>query len=145
MSDTSTASVPLAAGLFTWPSDSPALLGSRCAECATMTFPTHYGCPKCSSDAMTTVELGTRGTVWTWTSQEFKPPPPYAGPDEFVAYYVGYVELPGELIVETYFTGYDDQHPEIGDDVELTIIAFGRNVDGDEVVTYAFQPAGATR
>jgi len=137
-------SVPLAEGLFTWPSESPRLLGSRCEQCGTMTFPTHYGCPRCSSDQMTTVELGTRGTVWTWTSQEFPPPPPYAGPADFQPYFVGYVELPDELIVETYLTGYDDRQPEIGDDVELRIIPFNVRDDNGEsvtVVTYAFAPA----
>jgi uncharacterized protein len=142
LDDISTATaVPLAEGLFTWPSDAPRLLGSRCGECGTMTFPTHYGCPRCSSGAMSTVELGTRGTVWTWTTQEFRPPPPYAGPDEFEPYHVGYVELPGELIVETYLTGYEDRHPTIGDAVELTIVAFsGPSAGGDDVVTYAFGP-----
>jgi len=109
-----------------------------------MTFPTHYGCPKCSSDRMTTVVLGTRGTVWTWTSQEFQPPRPYAGPADFHPYYVGYVELPGELMVETYLTGYDDRQPQIGDAVELAIIPFNEHADGDgdpvAVVTYAFGP-----
>lgn len=147
MSGTATSSetsVPLAEGLFTWPSDAPRLLGSRCEACGTMTFPTHYGCPKCSSDRMTTVELGTHGTVWTWTSQEFMPPPPYAGPADFQPYYVGYVELPGELMVETYLTGYDDGHPEIGDEVEFTVVPFSTRADGDggevAVVTYAFAP-----
>jgi uncharacterized OB-fold protein len=131
---------PLAEGLFTWPSESPRLLGSRCDRCGTYTFPTHYGCPRCSSDAMTTVELGTRGRVWTWTSQEFRPPEPYAGPEDFTPYYVGYVELPDELIVETYFAGYDDGHPEIGDEVELTVVPFDTDDPDDPVVTYAFRP-----
>jgi uncharacterized OB-fold protein len=105
-----------------------------------MTFPTHYGCPRCSSDRMTTVELGTTGTVWTWTTQGFPPPPPYAGPSEFRPYHVGYVELPGELIVETYLTGFDHRRPEIGDEVELTIVPFSTTDDGAEIVTYAFAP-----
>ena len=134
---------PLADGLFTWPADEPRLLGSRCDECGTMTFPTHYGCPRCSSDAMATVELGTRGTVWTWTTQEFRPPPPFTGPDPFEPYPVGYVELPGELIVETRFTGYDDRHPAIGDEVELVVIPFTRDDEGNDVVTYAFRPVGS--
>ena len=135
--------VPLAEGLFTWPSDEPRLLGSRCDACGTMTFPTHYGCPRCSSDAMSTVELGRRGRVWTWTTQEFRPPPPYIGPEPFEPYHVGYVELPGELIVETRLAGYDDRQPAIGDEVELVVIPFSRNADGDDVVTYAFQPVDA--
>jgi uncharacterized OB-fold protein len=131
---------PLADGLFTWPSDEPRLLGSRCERCATLSFPSQYGCPRCSSEAMTTVELGTRGRVWTWTSQEFRPPPPYAGAEEFVPYHVGYVELPDELIVETYLVGYDEGHPAIGDEVELTVVPFNLDDSDDQVVTYAFWP-----
>jgi uncharacterized OB-fold protein len=144
-STTSVTARPLAAGLFTWPSDDPHLLGSRCADCGTMTFPTHVGCPRCASQRMSTVELGTRGTVWTWTSQEFRPPPPYAGPSEFRPYYLGFVELPGELMVESYFTGYDDRTPTIGDEVELTIVPFNTDDEGDEIVTYAFRPVDGER
>lgn len=135
---------PLADGLFTWPSESPRLLGSRCERCSTYTFPTHYGCPRCSSDDMATVQLATHGRVWTWTSQEFRPPSPYTGPSEFESYFVGYVELPGELMVETYLVGYPaGAHPEIGDEVEFTIVPFGPAEDGSDRVTYAFTP-GAT-
>jgi uncharacterized OB-fold protein len=138
-------SVPLAEGLFTWPSDDPRLLGSRCEECGTFTFPIHSGCPRCSSERMGTVELGARGSVWTWTTQGFPPPPPYAGPAAFQPYYVGYVELPGELIVEAYLTGFDDRHPEIGDEVELRVVPFNRTDDGEEIVTFSFAPAAPGR
>ena len=50
---------PLAEGLFTWPSDSPALIGTKCGSCGEVTFPSHYGCPRCASEDMTTIELGT--------------------------------------------------------------------------------------
>ena len=93
---------------------------------------------------MVPFELSTTGTVWTWTSQNFRPPAPYAGPEEFTPYHLGYVELPGEVIVETYLTGYGDGHPTIGDAVELTIIPFSTNEAGDEVVTYAFRPVSST-
>ena len=110
------AGTPLAEGLFTWPSDSPALIGTRCGDCGEVTFPSHYGCPRCASEAMVPFELEPTGTVWTWTTQNFRPPPPYSGPEEFTPYHVGYVELAGEVIVETYLTGYGDGRPTIGDD-----------------------------
>ena len=72
-------SLPLAEGLFTWPSDAPALIGTRCESCGEVTFPSHYGCPRCASEDMTTFELGRSGTVWTWTTQNFRPPPPNSG------------------------------------------------------------------
>jgi uncharacterized protein len=135
---------PLAEGLFTWPAESPALIGTRCADCGEYTFPRHYGCPRCASESMEQVELSRAGTVWTWTTQNFRPPAPYAGPEEFTPYHLGYVELPGEIIVESYLTGYGDGQPTIGDAVELTIIPFSKNEAGDDVVTYAFRPVATS-
>ena len=54
--------------------------------------------------------LARRGRLWAWTTQDFPPPsPPYAGPtgDDFVPFGVGYVELPGEVKVETRLTEAD--------------------------------------
>ena len=135
-----TIATPLADGLFTWPSDSPALIGTRCGSCGEITFPSHYGCPRCASADMVSIELSRNGTVWTWTTQNFRPPPPYAGPEEFTPYHIGYVALPGEVIVEAYLTGFTDRPPVIGEAVELTIIPFTTDEAGAEVVTYAFRP-----
>jgi uncharacterized OB-fold protein len=139
------AEVPIADGLFTWPADRPELLGSRCDQCATLTFPAQPGCPRCGAEAVTVQPLRTSGTIWTWTSQEFRPPsPPYAGPPDdggFARYYLGYVELEGELRVEARLDGYDTDPPKIGDAVSLRIIPFGTNADGDTTLTYAFAPA----
>ena len=89
--------------------------------------------------------LARRGTLWTWTSQEFQPvAPPYIGPGgdgtDFAPYFVGYVELPGELRVEARLTGFTDRAPRIGEEMELVIVPFTRNEGGDEVVSYAFAP-----
>jgi uncharacterized OB-fold protein len=137
------ATVPVAEGLFTWPVDEPALLGSECRACSYLTFPAQAGCPRCGSADTTARELGRRGTVWTWTSQEFRPPsPPYTGPGDakdFERYYVAFVELPGELRVEAHLRGFD-RPPAIGDEVELVVVPFTENEAGDTVVTYAFAP-----
>jgi uncharacterized OB-fold protein len=85
--------------------------------------------------------LSRRGRLWAWTTQEFPPPsPPYAGPtgSAFVPYGVGYVELGNEVKVETRLTTTDGLR--IGIDMELAIVPFRRNDDGDEVVTFAFRP-----
>ena len=90
--------VPIAGGVFTWPSDTPHLLGARCGDCGTHTFPAQAGCPRCGSESMATVELADRGTLFTFTTQEFLPKEPYTGPeteDDFAGFVVGYVELPG--------------------------------------------------
>jgi uncharacterized OB-fold protein len=135
--------VPLAEGLFTFPSDAPQLIGSRCTECGIITFPAQGSCPRCASTSMEEHLLARRGRLWAWTTQDFPPPsPPYAGPKgkDFVPFAVGYVELPGEVKVETRLTESDPAALEIGMEMELALIPFRTNDDGDEVVTFAFAP-----
>jgi uncharacterized OB-fold protein len=134
------ARVPIAEGVFTWPSDDPQLLGSRCAACGIVTFPAQGSWPRCASTEMTERALPRRGRLWAWTTQEFPPPSPYAGPsgDAFVPFGVGYVELPGEVKVETRLT--ETSGLRIGMDMELVLVPFRTDAEGNEVVTFAFRP-----
>lgn len=138
--------IPVSEGVFTWPSDEPRLLGSRCVTCGNHTFPVQSGCPKCTGTETEVVELARRGTLWTWTVQGFPPKaPPYAGdadPKTFRPFGVGYVELPGEVKVEARLTESDPERLHIGMEMELVIVPLAIDADGNEVVTYAFQPVG---
>jgi len=137
------ARIPVALGIFTWPSDEPRLIGGRCAACRVVTFPTQDSCPRCASTEMETHLLSPRGRLWAWTTQEFPPPsPPYAGPTgaAFVPYGVGYVELGGEVRVETRLTQTDGL--SIGMDMELVLVPARTDGDGNEIVTFAFRPVG---
>lgn len=142
--DSATKQVPVSEGVFTWPSDEPRLIGSKCTDCGNIMFPTQSGCPKCSGQTTETIELGRTGTLWTWTVQGYPPKsPPYAGnadPKTFEAFGVGYVELPGEVKVETRLTVNDPAEIEIGMEMELTLVPLYTNDDGEEVVTFAFAP-----
>ena len=120
--------VPIAPELFTWPSDEPRLIGAKCAQCATVTFPTQQGCPKCGADAMERHLLGRRGRLWTFTTQGFLPKEPYTGPET------------GEVMVETRLTERDPARLAIGMEMELTVVPFRTDPDGTEVLTYAFAP-----
>jgi uncharacterized protein len=136
--------VPVAEGLFTWPAADPRLIGSRCAACGIITFPAQDSCPRCASTAMEEQLLERRGRLWAWTTQDFPPPgPPYSGPSgkEFVPFGVGYVELPGQVKVETRLTVADPDALEIGMEMELAVVPFRTDDDGNEVVTFAFRPA----
>ena len=87
--------------------------------------------------------LSRRGRLLAWTTQEFPPPaPPYAGPTgaAFVPYGVGYVELADEVRVETRLTKTTGLR--IGMDMELVLVPFRTDAEGNEVVTFAFRPAG---
>jgi uncharacterized OB-fold protein len=135
------ARVPIAPGLFTGPPDAPRLIGSRCGACGIVTFPAQGACPRCASTEMAEHLLPRRGHLWAWTTQEFPPPsPPYAGAagEAFTPYGVGYVELANEVKVETRLTRTDGL--KIGMDMELVLLPFRTDADGNEVVAFAFRP-----
>jgi uncharacterized OB-fold protein len=135
--------IPVAEGIFPWPSEEPVLLGSRCTICGNHMFPVQDGCPKCMSDQSETVELAKKGTLWSWTVQAFPPKaPPYQGPvgDDFQPYGVGYVELPDQVRVEARLTEADPERLQIGMEMELVFDSLGTDDDGNEIVTYAFAP-----
>jgi uncharacterized protein len=134
----------VADGLFVESDGEIRLIGSQCEECGVVTFPRQASCPRCTSLAVRQRLLARRGTLWSWTIQCFAPKsPPYAAEDAdaFEPYGVGYVELPGEVRVETRLTVADPAQLRIGAPMELTLIPAPG--DGDRV-TYAFQPAETT-
>ena len=124
--------------------DGPRLKGMRCKQCNNHVFPFQKGCPKCTSDDVEEVQLGTKGTLWAWTIQGFPPKaPPYLGetdPDKFKPYGVGYVELPGELKLETRLTVADPTQLKSGMEMELVGETIGQDEDGNDLVTFAFAP-----
>jgi uncharacterized OB-fold protein len=131
--------VPAAPGWFTsdGPGGVPALLGSRCTTCGTLSFPkATLFCPNpsCAGSEFDEVPLSGRGTIWSYTDARYKPPPPFVPTtDPFEPFAIAAVELekekivvlgqvvPGvsvddlrvgmevELVIDTLFTGTDDE------------------------------------
>lgn len=121
---------PIAPGLWTDDAE-PRLIGGRRAS-GEIVFPVPDG------DAAALVEpvaLSRHGTLWSWTTQSFEPKWPYVGPQPFTPYLIGYVELPGEVIVETHIVDAVPADLTIGMAMELVIIPFNA-----ERSTYAFRP-----
>ena len=136
--------VPIAEGLFTWPSDNPALLASRCRQCGIATFPAAESCMACSGQDVSIEELPHKGTLWTWTVQQFMPKSPYHSnetPETFKPYGVGYVELPGGVRVEGRLTENDPKKLHIGMEMELLFDTYRVEENGDEVISFFFKPA----
>jgi uncharacterized protein len=133
----------LAPEISTWPAPEPQLRGSRCADCAATVFPVQDHCPRCSAGSMADVLLPRRGTLVAWTTQGFPPGPPYRGPagKDFVPFGVGLVQLGDQIRVEGRLTENDPEKLRFGMDVELTMIPFATDDDGDELITFAFAPA----
>ena len=130
--------VAFAPDVFTWPSDEPQLIGGRCAACASVTFPTPVSCARCGSTDVEQHLLPRRGTLWTFTTQEFLPKEPYASGETmetFKPYGVGLVQLGDEVRVEGRLTTADVNALRIGMEMEVVVVPFR-----DDVVTYAFRP-----
>jgi uncharacterized OB-fold protein len=144
VADLSTRQIPIEEGLFTWPSKDPQLIASQCGSCSEVTFPRQASCPSCGEKEMRDLLLSRRGKVWTWTIQTFPPPaPPYIGPadrDDFEPYGVAYIELPEGIRVESRLTLNDPEQISIGMEMELVIQKFIEDADGNELMTFAFQP-----
>lgn len=135
--------IPIAEGLFTWPADKPALLGSRCNSCGIANFPVAESCMACSGQDVTVEALPTRGTLWTWTIQQFMPKSPYHSnetPETFRPYGVGYLELPGGVRVEGRLTENDPEKLQIGMEMDVVFDTWRTEENGDEVISFFFKP-----
>jgi uncharacterized OB-fold protein len=135
--------VAFAPDVFTWPSDDPQLIGGRCADCGSVTFPNPASCARCGSVAVEAHPLARRGTLWTFTTQEFLPPQPYASGETnetFVPYGMGVIELGDEVRVESRLTTIDLDVLRIGMEMEFVVVRFRTDEDGTTVMTFAFAP-----
>jgi uncharacterized OB-fold protein len=143
MSDTTTRRVPIEPGFFTVP-EAPGepvrLLASRCLACGEVQFPRRAVCAKCLAQGLDDVELGPRGTLWTWTFVHV----PLFGSRRADAggYGVGQVDLPEGPRVQAVLSG-GPRDFRIGMPVELELEALGPNAAGEEVVIFRFRPAEA--
>jgi uncharacterized protein len=135
--------VAFAPDVFTWPSDEPQLIGGKCPACEAVTFPIQGSCARCGSVDVEQHLLPRRGTLWTFTTQEFLPKEPYAGGETietFRPYGVGLVQLGDEVRVEGRLTEADPARLRIGMEVELVVVPFRVDPDGTEVMVFAFAP-----
>lgn len=129
---------PIAQGVLT-DEEPPRLIGGRDRETGRITFPMPVGG---DAERFDPVPLSRDGTIWSWTVQRFAPKaPPYAGPAPFEPFAMGYVELSGEVIVESRLTGFDFADLACGLPVTLTTIPFAATLDGTTLTTFAFGPA----
>ena len=119
---------PVAEGLWT---DGPRLLGGRGPD-GKIRFPMPDGD---SAAGFAQVPLSPHGKLWSWTIQSFEPKrPPYDGPVPFEPFMLGFVELPGEVIVEARIV--DVIKPVIGMPLTLRIVPFDATRS-----TFAFGPS----
>jgi hypothetical protein len=130
-------------GAFAETANGPHLLGSRCAGCGACFFPRSPVCrnPGCVDKRIEDVELSTRGTLWTYTVQYYKPPPPARFDEPFVPYGVGLVDLPEGIRIMGMISSDDPESLKIGQEMELVIETLHHDDDGSEVLTWKWRPA----
>jgi uncharacterized OB-fold protein len=96
---TDKAQVPAVEGLFRMGPGGPRLLGSQCRGCGTFFFPverTFCRNPACEHADLQEVELSRTGKVWSYTSANYKPPPPFVAKEPFEPFAIAAVELDEE-------------------------------------------------
>lgn len=131
---------PVADKLFRGEGESTRLLAGRARADGRLRFPFPQGA---DSDAYELIELQPEGRLWSYTVQRFRPKTPFNGDGDerdFKPYGVGYVELPGELIVEARLIAEDLTSLEIGEPMRITTEAYRTDEAGEPVLTYAFAP-----
>ncbi len=131
---------PIKPGLFEWPAAEPRLVGSRCRQCGEVRFPADLFCPQCCTESTEEIRLSRRGRLYSFTVQRFQPPPPYRGPNPFVPYGVGMIELPEGLRITSVLEESDPDRLRVGMAMELVITKFFEDDEGNDVLAYKFKP-----
>lgn len=131
--------VPVVEGLFTWPSEEPQLIGGRCESCGSYSFPKSSPVhrPGCRG-GVEEVLLSRRGKLVSYTWQYYKPPPPYKGPEPFVPYGIGLVELPEGIRIFGIMTSREMSDLKMNMDVELLVDKLYEDEQGNEYLTWKF-------
>lgn len=132
--------VPIVDGLFTWPSDKPKLIGSRCPICGSIQFPASNVCnnPDCDHTlAPEKIFLSTEGKLYSYTIHAYDLRPPFNY--HKAPYAIGAVELPEGIIVVGRLTTTDAKKLRIGMKVKFKVDKL--YTDGEKTyLTYFFEP-----
>jgi uncharacterized OB-fold protein len=132
--------VPIAEGLFTWPSDQPALIASRCKKCGAVNFPKAMYCPNPDDEKkienMEAIQLSRRGKLWSWTIQNYSPPLPFKM-DPFKPYGIGMVDLSEGIRVLGMLTTTENLKCDM--EVELTVGKLYEDNE-NEYITWMWKP-----
>lgn len=138
--------IPVIEGLFAELPDGPRLLGSRCAHCATPYFPKSPVCHNPDCDAgrresrMEDATFGPHGVLYSCAVQNYPPPPPAKYDEPYQPYAIGMIDLAEGLRVLGRIATNDFSTLRGGMPVELIVGHLHHDADGNDVVTWQFQP-----
>jgi len=134
--------VPIIEGLFTWPSDKPQLIASRCKKCGAVSFPKAAFCgnPDCEKlrENVEEIKLSNSGTLWSFTTQIYAPPAPFKK-EPFEPYGIAMVDTEEGLRVLGILTSNDNL--KVGMKVEMTAGKLYEDEE-NEYITWMWKPVG---
>jgi len=135
---------PVFPELFTWPSDDPRLVATRCKSCGYCAFPKTFTCgnPNCTNKDTEEILLSRIGILWSWTTQYYKPPTPFIASDPYVPFAVGLVEFPEGIKILGIITGCNDPDKQLKVDIPMEVVAEKLFIDeqGNEAIGWKFKP-----
>ena len=141
--------VPAVDGLFTEVDGVAHLIGAKTPERESYFFPAHLpgmagGDPAAVGADLEEVLLSNTGTVWSYTTSSYAPPPPFiANTDPYEPITIAAVKLEKEqmVVLGQCAQGITPDDLEIGMEMELVIEEFDRDADGNARMCFAFRPA----
>ena len=134
--------VPIKDGLFTEPLvplEQVKLIGSKCQSCGEVSLGKRADCPNCAGDKLKTINLSRRGKLWSYTVIRNRPPGDYKGPEPFVPFGLGLVELPEGIRVVAPID-FDVDKLQVGMGLELDVYKLYQNEQGNDVLAFKFKP-----
>ncbi len=139
--------VPIKEGILTSPLSPPGqvrLAGTRCTACGEHFLGKRAFCENCSGETMEPVRFSGRGRLYSYTVIRHRPPGDYKGPDPFVPFGLGLVELPEGIRVLSRIAG-DIGRLEVGMELELEVYKLYRDAEGNDVMAFHFKPVEEVR
>ena len=134
--------VPIKEGLFSTPLSPPekvTLVGSRCKDCGEIALGKRQTCSNCGGANPEEIPLSRRGKLWTYTVIRHRPPGDYKGPDPFVPFGLGLVEIPEGIRVLSPLH-CDLEKIRIGMELELNVYPLYTDENKNEVMAFQFRP-----
>jgi uncharacterized OB-fold protein len=132
--------VPIREGLLSGPLsclDDVRLSGTTCGSCGETSLGKADVCPNCGRNTVREVSLSDRGVLWSFTVVRHKPPGDYRGPEPFVPFGLGLVELPDGLRV---LSPIDCDIDRLTIGLELRFTPYVRKDPERDVVAFTFEP-----
>ncbi len=135
--------VPIKEGFFTdnlWPLEQVRLKGTKCRSCGEAFLGKKPFCENCQSEDTAEIVLSNRGKIYSYTVNRYRPPGDYIGPDPYVPFAVGLIELPEGVRILSPLKDCDVDAVKIGMEVELVVEKLCTNSEGNDVIAFKFRP-----